>query len=144
MKKFFIITALLLGFTFAAAAQSRSFGVRLGTDFEFSYQHGFGSNFLEADLGYGSLSKALNLTLAYDFSLMPSSDFNIYIGPAANLFMMPGKNGAFSAGIGAQLGLEYSFPSIPLILSLDWRPLYRFGDYDPLFSSAGLGIRYRF
>ncbi len=51
----------------------------------------------------------------------------------------------FVLGVGAQLGLEYIFPSFPLQLSLDWKPLFTlvpgtgFG-----WQSFGLGIRYAF
>lgn len=144
MKKIFIIAALMLGFAFAVAAQPRAIGARLGSDLELSYQHGFGSNFLEADLGLGLAFHAVDLTLAYDFSLLPGSDFNIYVGPAVNLFAITETNGGIGAGIGAQLGLEYSFPSVPINLSLDWRPLYHFGGYGAYWAGAALGIRYRF
>ena len=52
MKRIILIAALALGVAFAAAAQPRAIGVRLGYGGEISYQHTLGgANFVEANLG---------------------------------------------------------------------------------------------
>lgn len=138
MKKLFIVCALILGITVAAAAQPRALGVRLGGDLQISYQHSFGSNFLEVDLGTTAIS-APAVSAGYDFSLLDSNNFCIYLGPSASLAFWDG----LLVGIGAQIGVEYAIPSIPLNLSLDWKPTYFIAETFIPYSAA-LGIRYRF
>lgn len=133
--------AALLVFAAAAVAQPRALGIRAGWGGEISYQHTLGAeNFLEADLGWSV--GALSVTAAYDFSIAPVGPFNFYAGPAANVWFVNG--GGVGVGIGAQVGLEYTF-DFPLQLSLDWRPMFNlipstnFGWY-----GLALGIRYHF
>ena len=52
MKKTILILVAILGLSFMAAAQPRALGVRAGYGGELSYQHGFGANFGEFDLGW--------------------------------------------------------------------------------------------
>ena len=49
-----------------------------------------------------------------------------------------------TAGIAGQLGMEFEIPSIPLNLSLDWRPTYYFTGGGFGWQGFALGIRYRF
>ena len=51
MKKIILMAVMVLGFTVAAVAQPRAIGLRAGWGAEASYQHSFGTNFLQADLG---------------------------------------------------------------------------------------------
>ena len=147
MKKFFVIVLSALLFAGVASAQPRAIGARLGGDAELSYQHSLGSNFLEADLGmalgnYGGF----RLTGIYDFAFELASDFNFYIGPGAQLGMYSHSDGdpVFGVGLGGQLGLEYQIPAIPLNISLDWRPMWSLTGNYGTWTSAALGIRYRF
>ena len=149
MKKVVLIVALMLGLAVAASAQPRAIGLRLGPwSSELSYQHGIGSNFLEADLGLW-YAGGLDVALAYDFNVAPVGPFNFYVGPAAefqlyNYVNSEGNNAlATNVGIGAQLGLEYTFSEIPLQLSLDWRPLATFiGGFGFGWQGVAFGIRY--
>ena len=50
MKKILLTVALILGFSIAASAQPRAIGAKFGWGLDLSYQHSFGTNFLEADL----------------------------------------------------------------------------------------------
>ena len=50
MKKILLTAALILGLSFAASAQPRAIGAKFGWGLDLSYQHSFGTNFLEADL----------------------------------------------------------------------------------------------
>ena len=52
MKKTIIIIAVMLGFAFAASAQPKAIGGRLGYGIEASYQHTLGApHFLELNAG---------------------------------------------------------------------------------------------
>ena len=150
MKKFFIAVLSALLFAGLASAQPRAIGARLGGDAEISYQHNLGTNFLEADLGMalGNFG-GFRLTGIYDFNFELADSFNFYVGPGAQLGMYAGVDAnnnpkaGFGFAIGGQLGLEYQIGSIPLNVSLDWRPMWHFVGA-PSWSSAALGIRYRF
>ena len=47
-------------------------------------------------------------------------------------------------GIAGQLGMEYRFASIPLGLSLDWRPGFDFVNAHFGWEGFALGVRYTF
>lgn len=146
MKKALLIVAAILGLAVVASAQPRALGIRAGYGAELSYQHTLGGqNFIEADLGWALGNPGgLDLGLSYDFIIAPLGPLNFYAGPSAQAWMWFGDELTVGVGVGAQLGLEYTF-SFPLQLSLDWRPLFTilpatgFG-----WSSFGLGIRYAF
>lgn len=92
-------------------------------------------------VGWGA--NALSIGAAYDFQIAPVGPFGFYAGPSAQVWM--GGDDDFVLGVGAQVGLEYIFPSFPLQISLDWRPVF---DLIPStgfgWQSVGLGIRYAF
>lgn len=147
MKKFLTVLVLALGISAAAYAQPRAIGIRATGGCELSYQHSLGSNFLEADLGWWT-SKVFALKGTYNFLLTSPTwtegTWNVYGGPCVGL--IAGDGVAFTAG--GMIGLEYTFASIPLQLSVDIRPdilsisgngLNFFGYWTP-----GLGIRYAF
>ena len=142
MKKILTVIVAVFAFVALASAQPRALGVRVGWGGEVSYQHTMGGeNFLEVDAGWGA--NAVSVGAAYDFQIAPVGPFGFYAGPSAQVWM--GGDDDFVLGVGAQVGLEYIFPSFPLQISLDWRPVF---DLIPStgfgWQSVGLGIRYAF
>jgi hypothetical protein len=121
---------------------------------EISYQHGFGdANRLELDLGWRNHSNWSNLSLAviYHWVWNITDGLNWYVGPGARLGMYNGKNNGydddFGLSLGGQIGIEYDFNEhdVPLLLSLDVRPMWNFiGSYGGFGYGSGLGIRYTF
>lgn len=152
MKKILLVALSVLLFASAASAQSKALGVRLGGDAEVSFQQWSGNNFIEADLGLALGSYGgLRFSAAYDFVLASPGSWNIYLGPGAQvgLYNYSSKEGAapsnhLGVGLGGQLGAEYQFGGIPLNLSIDWRPMWNFLGSRGVWSSAAIGIRYRF
>ena len=146
MKKTLILIAAILGFAVVASAQPRAIGVRAGYGGELSYQHSLGSNFGELDLGWWT--NHINLVGIYDFILGGNGDVNVYLGPGAQLSIWndaAAKASRMNVGIAGQFGVEWNIPSIPLQLSIDWRPVFFFlNDGGFGYDSVGLGIRYRF
>lgn len=159
MKKVFLLSIALFGFTFASSAQeisNNAIGLRLGDSnglgAEISYQHALGdNNRLEADLGWrnGNSYNAFQLTGLYQWVFPLDGSFNWYVGAGGGLSSFDGKNllkgtdetAIFVAG---DIGIEYDF-DIPLLLSLDFRPTLGFGDFtDDLDFDIALGIRYQF
>ena len=145
MKKFVLVMAAILGIAVVAAAQPRAIGIRAGYGAEVSYQHTLGGeNFAELDLGWNT--GAFSAGLAYDFMIAPLGPINFYAGPQVQLGLYSGgEQMALALGAGVQIGFEYCFSSIPLQLSIDWKPSFyfipatAFGLYN-----AALGIRYLF
>ena len=145
MKKLLVVLVSLLAFAAVASAQSRAIGARIGYGAELSYQHSLGSNFLEADLGFLGSAHGLYITGIYDFIFAKAGSLNFYGGPAAQIGLYTYSTvRSFNAGVGAQLGAEFELPSLPLNISLDWRPIYylRYGGFG--WDGIALGIRYRF
>lgn len=146
MKKLIAILAGVLAFAAVASAQSRAVGVRAGFPVgEVSYQYGLGGNFIEADLGlrFGNGS-SIGLTGIYDYVFASTNIFNFYVGPGAYLgFYSVDSKMQFNAGIVGQLGVEAEIPTLPINISLDWKPtlLSVAGSY---WDGIAFGIRYRF
>ncbi|MDD7154545.1 MAG: hypothetical protein SPF80_07330, partial [Candidatus Cryptobacteroides sp.] len=130
MKKTIIIIAVMLGFAFAASAQPKAIGGRLGYGIEASYQHTLGApHFLELNAGiFGLNHVGFRFTGLYNFVFAqpkwsPRGSWAWYAGPGVSLgtAYYNDKNGRFFAGIAGQVGLEYEF-WFPLQLSVDLRP----------------------
>ena len=155
MKRFILIAALMLGLAFAATAQPRAIGARMGWGFEASYQHTVrGADFVEADLGLFTTS--LNAAAVYNFMIAQPAwtdrgRWGFYAGPGAALGLGLFNNKGFNLAGAGQVGLEYTF-WFPLQLSIDLRPQIGLnfhdgvGFYTPgLFGFAPcLSVRYRF
>ena len=153
MKRIILIAALALGVAFAAAAQPRAIGVRLGYGGEISYQHTLGgANFVEANLG--SLGfVGLDISATYNFMIAQPNwtdrgEWGFYAGPGLSL----GFGHNFNFAIQGQVGLEYTF-WFPLQLAIDLKPQIGFwaGHGNAGFFTEGLygfapslSVRYRF
>jgi hypothetical protein len=144
MKKTLILLAAILGFAVVASAQPRAIGVRAGYGGELSYQHDLGSNFAEFDLGW--FAQGFNLVGIYDFIIAGSGEVDVYVGPGAQLSVFNTEAGSgLNLGVAGQLGVEWNFPTVPLQLSIDWRPVFFFLNQRGVgYDSVGLGIRYHF
>ncbi|MCB9223424.1 MAG: hypothetical protein H6582_04525 [Crocinitomicaceae bacterium] len=163
MKQIILIALFFISCSFNSNAQvnPHAIGLRLGGSHygyyggEISYQHGFGDkNRLEIDLGARNHKYWSYLGLAaifhWDWNL--TAGLNWYIGPGAQIgfWNNRGNNGYYRGaglGIGGQIGLEYDFNhhDVPLLLSLDVRPMWDllYTNYTYWYGGA-LGIRYTF
>ena len=145
MKRFIVVVLSVLAFAAVASAQPRALGLRAGYGGELSYQHGGSAGFLEADLGFLGSGHGFYVTGVYDFIFANAGIANFYVGPGVQLgfYNYSGDQG-FNAGIAGQLGGEFEIPSVPLNISLDWRPVYHFNYGGFGWQGIALGIRYRF
>ena len=148
MKKLIAILVGVLAFAAVASAQPRALGVRAGYGGELSYQHSLGSNFAEFDLGFLA-GNGIYATGIYDFILGSAGICNFYAGPGVQLGFysykdVDGNVMKFNAAVVGQIGVEFEIPSIPLNISLDWRPAYYFVHGGFGWNGFALGLRYRF
>lgn len=148
MKKILTLLVGVLCFVAAASAQPRAFGARLGYGAEISYQYSLGEAFAEMDLGLIG-NDGVYVTGVYDFSLGSAGIFSFYAGPgvqlgAHNYKDTDGNILKFNMAIVGQIGTEVQFDSVPLNLSLDWRPAFSFINGAFGWTGFALGVRYRF
>ena len=144
MKKILTILIAVLAFVTVASAQPRALGVRAGYGGEISYQHTTGPGFIEADLGFLA-GHGFYLTGVYDFILANAGICNFYVGPGVQLGAWTDKDTAgFNLGVVGQMGVEFEIPSIPMNISIDWRPAFYFMHGGFGWDGFALGLRYRF
>ena len=150
MKKIILVAAMVLGFAVAASAQPRALGLRGGWGAELSYQHGFGSDFLQADLGLNTFN-SVHGSVIYNFMIAQPAwtsrgEWGFYAGPGAGVGLALGDVNYFALSAAGMVGLEYTF-DFPLQISLDFRQHIGlgFGGHGVWYpSSVGLSFRYRF
>lgn len=168
MKKLIFVFIALAAFAFETQAQEISknaIGLRLGDSdgfgTEVNYQRAIGNNNrLEFGLGWRSHRHvtAIKLTGLYEWVWNIDGGFNWYAGPGLGIGQIsfdddfydddfPGDGNddsetfVYAAGV---IGIEYDF-DFPLLLSLDFRPEFGFGDYrDDIDFDIALGVRYQF
>ena len=160
MKKLILSAIMLVGLAFAGNAQEISknaLGLRLGDKDgfggEISYQRALGSNNrLEVDLGWRDSKNydAFKLVGLYQWVWNIEGGFNWYAGVGGGVGSYsvkgPGDNSGSYFLAAGDLGIEYNF-DISLMLSLDIRPEFYFGDEfreDNFGPDIALGIRYQF
>jgi len=144
MKRFALLSVILVATCVVAMAQPRAIGGRFAWGIGPSYQHGFGEkNMLQADLdllGYGWWGIQGTVTYNWIFPISSWShagSWNWYAGVGAGAGYewwgggvytwtytgrpRTGWGGGF-VGVAGMIGVEYNF-NFPLQLSFDWRPV---------------------
>jgi hypothetical protein len=162
MKLFVPFFLLLMLFPFSSDAQvnPHAIGLRFREDgrargAEISYQHGFGDkNRLEVDAGWRNHKNwsSFGIALMFHWVWNLTDGLNWYIGPGGAIGNYRHKvfdERGLTAGVGGQIGIEYDFNqiSVPLLLSIDWRPIwgfYEYSDYDAFGYEGGFSLRYTF
>ncbi len=99
---------------------------------------------LDASFGFRSDNSRIALVGMYHWVLNLPGRFSWFIGPGASLsYDRYNDNSYINIGLGGQIGIEYNFRGIPLMVSLDARPIWDFlGDVNGLGWGTALGIRY--
>lgn len=162
MKKIILSAVAIVGFAFFAQGQEiakNALGLRFGDNDgfggEISYQRGLSeNNRLELDLGWRNSNHvdAFKLVGTYQWIWHIDGGFNWYAGAGAGLGSWSydhqgvDDSGTFFLAAG-QIGIEYGFSEIPLLLSLDFRPELYIGDGwrgDDFGPDIALGIRFKF
>ena len=148
MKKTVLLTAIIFIFSFSVKAQdtetySNALGVRLGSSVPaikngITFKHFFGNNAVEAILSFGDGTALCGL---YELH-KPIASVNLqwFIGAGGYIGTSHSTSIFGAAGI---IGLDYKFTTVPLNLSLDWKPelnlVSKVG-----FEASGIGFSARF
>ncbi|MCW5519360.1 hypothetical protein J1N09_05895 [Aureitalea sp. L0-47] len=154
-----LVTITLISVSMNAQRISKhALGLRLGDSdgfgTEVNYQLGLGeNNRLELGLGWRNSNKvtAVKAVALYQWVWVLDGNFNWYAGAGGGAGQVSfdddfigdpdDETFLFAAG---DIGIEYNF-DIPLLLSLDFRPEFGFGDYrDDVDFDIALGVRYQF
>ena len=157
MKNYFFTLGMTIGiFGFAQAQEiaTNAIGLRLGGGdgfgSEISYQRKLEkSNRIEGNLGWNNSNDfdAIKLTGIYQWVWNIDDGFNWYAGPGAGIetWNSTHNNSGTFLFITGNVGIEYGF-SIPLLISLDFRPEIGGNDYynDHFNSNLALALKYKF
>lgn len=157
MKKIFLLSVTIIGFTFAMNGQhiaDNAIGLRLGDSdgfgAEISYQTKIKeNNRLEFGLGWRDSKKfsAIRGVVLYQWVYSLDGSFNWYTGVGGGLSFLNHDDDDLDETallVAGNIGIEYDF-NIPLLISLDFRPEIGFGDINnDLDFDIALGLRYQF
>ncbi len=161
MKKMILIAIAVIGFGWQAESQvnSQVIGLRLGGGYygagaELSYQHGLGeANRLELDLGLVGSSNYRHFlaTGIYQWVWNIKDGLNWYAGAGVQIggyrysHTINHNERGLALAVGGQAGIEYDLTEfdVPLLISLDTRPMWSLsGYYSGVGYGGALGIRY--
>ncbi len=164
MKKIVLLVVAIATFSLVSQAQvnDKTLGLRLTNGIEGTFQKAFGSsNRLELDAGLALGSHYFGLSAAgmYHWVWNINEGLNWYVGPGVGFNMYSysfvnynynqgyynDRETRLGIGVGGQVGIEYDFSTldVPLLVSLDYRPMFFFGSYDGFsYYGIGLGVRY--
>lgn len=139
------ILLFVLALSFSALVSAQELGIRAGAvtggyaavDGVFSTGQ---FSRIHADVSFGN---GVGIDALWDFLYRPLSGeaFNWYVGAGPYIWI----GDPFQLGIVAEVGLEYRFNSVPLVLGADWRPWFRLIDNTDIgFGGFGVNLRYVF
>lgn len=145
--KYLKILSLVLFFGIAVSLESNAqeLGIRFGNFRgnnvavdgvfslgEFSRVHG--------DVSFGS---GVGIDLLWNPIYRPvgSSEFNWYLGVGPSLYI----DDPFYLGVAGEIGIEYAFTDVPVVIGADWRPTFWIIENTKFNADIfGLNIRWRF
>lgn len=149
MKKFLMVAVMLVS-AMAVSAQDYNWaiGVRGGGESAgLTVKKGMGGNALDftANWGLGDASY-LCVQGLYEWQYDLVSDLDWYWGVGAHVGMWDFANdGGLWLGVDAVIGLEYKFPSLPLAISVDYRPGFNvLPDTNVGWGNWGFGLKFCF
>lgn len=138
-----ISLSLFLGMVMVFNANSQEIGIRLGNVNgnnvavdgvfalgEFSRIH--------ADVSFGNGGVGIDALWNPIYDNISDSDFKWYAGFGPSLFLADN----FKFGAAGEIGAEYEFADVPLIIGLDWRPYFILVE-ETTFDAGGFGLNIR-
>ncbi|MEN8202367.1 MAG: outer membrane insertion C- signal [Bacteroidota bacterium] len=141
MKRLLFVIALALGTLSLSYAQEVGirFGYSAASSAAVDVVFGTGDfSRIHADLSFGG--NGVGIEALWDFLYRPlgGEAFNWYAGVGPYTYI----GDPFHLGVLGEIGLEYRFASVPIVLGGDWRPFFRIIE-DTHFGANGFGINVR-
>jgi hypothetical protein len=161
MKRIFMTAVILLSFNYLhAQALGRDYrtaiGVKVWDGGGISVKHFTHERGALEGIAY-IWDQGFRITGLYEYhgNIGGAPGLRWYVGPGAHVgFYDNGKNddnyndgndGNTYFGIDGVLGLDFKFNKVPINVSIDWQPVFEFGDGRGFYGNwGGLGIRYAF
>ncbi len=157
MKRLLFLTTVVLASLFSLSANAQggngyknAIGIRGGWGADLSYQRYLApSSRIEGTLGFNRYGFSAGATYQwlFDLPVNTSGIWQWYAGAGAGMGAWSNNDfkEGFSLGVLAQAGIEYTFPKIPLLLSVDYRPGFYFTpDNEADWTGIAFGVRYCF
>lgn len=146
--KYLKILSLVLFFGLAASLESNAqevgirFGNFSGNNVAIDGVFGLGQfSRIHADLSFGGNGVGLDALWNPIYRPVSTSDFNYYLGFGPSFYF----GDPFAFGVAGEIGIEYAFEDVPIVIGADWRPNFRIVENtDFLADQFGLNIRWRF
>lgn len=96
---------------------------------------------VHADLSFGGNGIGLDALWNPIYRPISTSDFNYYMGFGPSLYL----GTPFGLGVAGEIGAEYAFEEVPIVIGADWRPHFRLIEHTDFFANQfGLNVRWRF
>ncbi|WP_299111600.1 hypothetical protein [uncultured Winogradskyella sp.] len=140
MKKILIAFILLLTTQLNAQEIGLRFGEVTGNTIAIDGVFDFEGNRIHANLSFGD---GVGIDALYDFIYKPLGEeaINWYVGAGASTYI----EDEFNIGVSGEIGLEYVFKEVPIVLGLDYRPTFWIiDDTDFKWDGFGINVRYKF
>ncbi|MFZ4549277.1 MAG: hypothetical protein ACOYN4_17650 [Bacteroidales bacterium] len=144
MKKLFLIA--IFAFTVINFVGAQEIGVRLGgtngaggAAIDGVFESSLGR--IHADLGFYNGGVGVDALLDFINKPLSGEEFSWYLGAGPTTYI----GDVFWLGVCGEIGLEYKFNTVPIVIGADWRPtLWIIETTDFGANSFGLNVRYRF
>ncbi|MEG1635341.1 MAG: hypothetical protein RR277_06540 [Rikenellaceae bacterium] len=155
MKKVMLIFAMIVamsGFSSNLKAQDyrAGIGLSLGAPMGLDYKQFFSPrSAINATFGYTFQYNALTIGAVYQYHMPIVENLNAYVGAGVNFgAMYMGdeyfyRGSEFLFGLTPNVGVEYKFAGVPIVLGLDYRPSVNFS-VKSQWNQAALKVRYTF
>ena len=146
MKRLFVLVFVASLFTLSSKAQSgysTALGVRLSSSVPvvkngISFKQFIGKNAIEAILSFGDGTALCGLYEVHKSLKVPNLQWLIGAGGYVGL----GSNNK-NAGAAGIIGLDYKVPSLPINMTVDWKPELNLAS-NVGFEASGVGFSARF
>ena len=93
---------------------------------------------VHADVSFGDGGAGVDVLWDFLYKPIDGEAFYWYLGAGPYTFL----GSPFELGVAGEIGMEYRFNNIPLVIGADWRPLLRIIDNTD-FDSGGFGFNVR-
>lgn len=140
MKKIIFSFALLISSIVSSQEIGVRFGEVTGNNIAIDGAFNFKSSRIHANVSFGD---GVGIDALYDFiyKLLGEEAINWYAGVGASTYI----EDDFYIGVSGEIGLEYIFKEVPIVLGIDYRPTFWIiEDTDFKWDGFGINVRYKF